>query len=449
MGGGTISPIALGTLAIAALLILLLPRKYVIVPVLLAVFLVPMENVLVLAGVHVTPQRLVVLIGWIKKLTSKSEDAGSPWNSIDTAVLCWASFRALAFVLLWRDVPALINQSGVLWSVLGMYFLLRFLIRNDEDIARTIKLLLLIAAVNGSEMAYEHFTGRNLFAVVMGGVGPFALVRDGTIRSQGAFAISILAGTFGATLVPLLVGLGKLGRANVAVAVGVIFAAVMILTTGSSTPILAILAALAAMCLWPLRRRMRMVRWCIVGALVGLQLSMKAPVWSILNHVNVIGGSSGYHRTMLVDNFIRNFADWWLLGTRSTAEWGYEMTDVANEFVAQGEGGGILAFIFFILMIKRAFGALGTARRAIDGDKRHEWLLWSLGATLLAYVSAFFGISLWDQTQVAWIALFAMICAATSTRTGKQDAADAAPTVEGTPEVADVWFSARVVRIAN
>lgn len=453
IGGGfgeaTISPLALGALVIAAVLILLLPRKYVIVPVLLAVFLVPMENVLVVAGVHITPQRLIVLVGWMKKLSSKTEDVSSPWNNIDAAILCWASFRALAFILLWRDIPSLINQSGVLWSVLGMYFLLRFLIQNDEDIERTIKLLVLIAVVNGSEMAYEHFTGRNLFALVLGGVSPFSLVRDGTIRSQGAFAISILAGTFGATLVPLLVGLWKGGRANGAAAVGLVFASVMIMTTGSSTPILAILAAVAGLCLWPLRRRMRLVRWCIVGCLVGLQLVMKAPVWFILNHVNVIGGSSGYHRTMLVDNFVRNFGDWWLLGTRSTAHWGYEMTDLANEFVAQGQGGGILAFIFFILMIKRAFGALGTARKAIDGDNRREWLLWSLGATLLAYMSAFFGISLWDQTGVAWLALFAMICAATSTRIAKQNVAEAVPTLDDTSEGAEVWFSPRGESIAN
>jgi hypothetical protein len=140
---------------------------------------------------------------------------------------------------------------------------------------------------------------------------------------------------------------------------------------------------------------------------------MKAPVWFILNHVNVFGASSGYGRSMLIDNFVRHFGDWWLLGTKSTAAWGWDMYDLCDQFVAEGAVGGLAAFIFFILIIKRAFAALGIARKRSRGDKGREALLWSLGGTLFAYIVAFLGISLWDQTEVAWLALFAMIGAAT------------------------------------
>jgi hypothetical protein len=454
-GGGvaetTAHPLALALLGSASILMLVVRRKYVIIPLLLAAFLVPMGNVVVVAGVHIMPDRMLVLFGGIRlawgRLISQTKILGNRWNSIDTAFLYWAGFRALAAILLWRQIPVVINECGFLWSALGMYFLLRFLIRNDEDVWRTVKLLGLIAVVNGAGMAYEHLTGQNLLGVVLGGVNSFSDLREGTIRSQGAFSHSILAGTYGATLIPLLFWLWIAGRAKGFAAVALVFATVMVVTTGSSTPLLTYVAAIVGLCLWPLRGRMRLIRWGIVGVLVGLQLVMKSPVWFILNHVNVIGSSSGYHRSMLIDNFVRHFGDWWLLGVKSTAEWGWDMYDQADQFVAEGEVGGLAGFVFFILMIKRAFGALGTARRAVAGDKRQEWLLWSLGTALFAYIVAFFGISLWDQTQVAWFALFAMIGAASLTRIAKRDTGDRVPLTdslpvgEGTSEMAQIRYS--------
>jgi hypothetical protein len=438
-GGGlsetAATPQALLLLALAALLIFILPRKHVIAPVLLAIFLIPMGNVVVIAGVHIMPVRMIVVFGGARmawgKFSSHEQIVSGGWNAIDTAFLCWALFRAMDFVLLWHQVPALINQFGFLWSDVGIYVLLRYLIRNDADIRRTIKVFALIATLNGAEMAYERLTGRNLFGLIPGGVSPISAVRDGTIRSQGAFGHPILAGTFATTLVPLLFWLWKGGGAKLIAATAGVLVCVMIVTTGSSTPVLACAAAILGLCLWPIRGRMRLVRWGIVGYLVCMQLVMKAPVWFLLNHVNIIGASSGYHRSMLIDNFVRHFGDWWLLGTKSTADWGWDMFDLANQFVAEGEAGGLAAFIFFVLMIKRAFGALGTARKSVEGDKRREWLLWSLGATLFAFVVAFFGISLWDQTQVAWLALFAMISAAGFTSITKRNMDGEMPSAAG------------------
>ena len=159
-------------------------------------------------------------------------------------------------------------------------------------------------------------------------------------------------------------------------------------------------------------------------------------------HVNVIGASSGYGRAELIDNFVRHFGDWWLLGAKTTASWGWDMYDLCDQFVAVGAVGGLAAFIFFIVMIKRAFAAVGTARKAVAGNRRQESLLWSLGAALFAYIVAFFGISLWDQTQVAWLALFAMIGAASYGRAAELDSGYEKPSAEvylvgdGTPEAA-------------
>jgi hypothetical protein len=50
-----------------------------------------------------------------------------------------------------------------------------------------------------------------------------------------------------------------------------------------------------------------------------------------------------------------------------------------------------------------------------EGDKRHEWLFWCLGATLFAHIMAFQGVSYFDQSRFWWYAYLAVILAATST----------------------------------
>lgn len=123
------------------------------------------------------------------------------------------------------------------------------------------------------------------------------------------------------------------------------------------------------------------------------------------------GSSSGYHRAELVDQFIHHFLDWWLLGVKDTSDWGLDMWDVQNQYVNVGETGGLLAFVFFILVISRSFGMLGDARKRVDGDKGKEWMLWCLGSAMFANVVAFFGVNYFDQSRIWWFILLAMISA--------------------------------------
>jgi hypothetical protein len=123
------------------------------------------------------------------------------------------------------------------------------------------------------------------------------------------------------------------------------------------------------------------------------------------------GSSSGYHRYQLVDQFIRRFSDWWLLGTNGNAKWGWDMWDLANQYVAVGETSGLLPFVCFLATIIFGFQQIGRARRAAP-DRKSELFLWALGAALFSNVVAFFGISYYDQTIVAWYLLLAMIPAA-------------------------------------
>jgi hypothetical protein len=117
---------------------------------------------------------------------------------------------------------------------------------------------------------------------------------------------------------------------------------------------------------------------------------------------------------MLIDNAIRYFSTWWLLGVKDYNTWGWDMWDLSDQYVAYALTGGLACLIAFIAVISRSFGMLGTARRHIEGNRGQEWLIWSLGSAMFAHVMGYFGTGYWDQTQVAWFSFLAIICAVTS-----------------------------------
>jgi len=197
--------------------------------------------------------------------------------------------------------------------------------------------------------------------------------------------------------------------------IGAVSVTVMALTCACSTPLLSYIAGVTGVCTWPLRRYMRWVRWGLVIGLVSLSLVMNAPVWYVVAHASAVEGSSGYHRAELIDTFLRNSGDWWLFGTKSNGAWGNMMFDTSNQYVNFGVTGGLLCLMSFIGIISSSFAGLGRTRRLVDGNDRWwERFLWFLGAALFVNVVAFFGISYFDQTRVAWFALLAMISAGTA-----------------------------------
>ena len=397
-------------------MVLFLPRKYVPVPLLLTIFLTPFGQQVYLGGVHFFIPRILILFGVIRmifsRMSTKAEIASSGFTPVDKIFIFWAVARAVATYLEFLETGALINQAAFLWDTIGGYFLLRFLIRDEDDISRVAKTFAFVVSVLAATMLIEKFRGVNVFGYIGGRLAPF--VRDGAIRSQGTFLGPIPAGTFAGTICCLFLWLWQSGKARILGTAGLVGTGVMVITSASSTPLLATIAVIIGILMWPVRGKMRAVRWGIALVLIGLHLVMKAPVWFLINHIDFVSGSSGYHRAMLIDMCVRHFWDWWLIGVRSTADWGWDMWDQANQFVSEAETGGLVTLICFILLVSRSFGRLGNARKLVEGDRKKEWLLWFLGVALFSHVVSFFGISFNDQSIYAWFALLAIMSAATA-----------------------------------
>ncbi len=421
-GGGAaesiLHPIVLVALILAVLLIYLLPKKYVIVPVLWMAFLVPIGQQFVVGGVHVLVLRVIILAALIRVLASmffsKERAFVGGFGSLDGVFCLWTFFHVVAFLFLFSfQSQAIVNQFAFVWDVLGGFLVMRFLIRDEEDIYRVIRTFAVLTAILAVCMLNERFRMENVFGY-LGAMKIVPEMRDGLVRAQAAFSHPLLAGTFGATMLPLFLLYWHSGKSRAVAVAGILGATVMVICASSSTPLLAYMAGIGAACFWPFRKQMRMFRWGIVIALVTTHLVMKAPVWFVISHISLFGSSSSDHRAYLIDLFIRHFSDWWLVGTNSAGTWGWDMWDTSNQYVAEGERGGLAAFVCFIAMISICFSKLGKARKAVEGDRAKEWFFWFLGAALFAHCVGFFGISYFDQSQISWFALLTIIVAATA-----------------------------------
>jgi hypothetical protein len=419
-GGGAeetaIHPLVLVYLLIAILLVLILPRRKAITPFLIAFFTIPLGQVFVMGGFHFTALRILILAGLARRVFSvrKSSDGKNVvgFGGVDWPVLFWSISAAVCFCLEYRETGALVRQAGNLIDTLGGYLVVRFLIPDREAMLRTFKTLAAVSVILGICMVAEQIVHRNVFGY-LGGISVDVVVRNGKLRS-GATLGCLHAGAFAGVLIPVFVWLWKEGKSRMVASAGLLGATAMVFTSNSSTSYMAFGASFVGLAFWPLRNRMRLVRWGLVCMLVGLHMVMKAPVWALIQRIDLTGSSSGSQRYELVDMTIRHFSDWWLLGTKAYVDWGWDSWDLCNQFVAVALTGGLLTLIFYLAIFKVSFSSIGTARRLVAGIREQEWLLWCLGSSLFATVVAHFGINYMAQLIMGFFPLVASIFVATS-----------------------------------
>ncbi len=421
-GGGesSIHPAILCILVLAALAILFVRRQYLVYPFIITATIIPAGQVVVVGGMHFMALRILIVAGLLRLVVSRfllhSEPPQSKFTSIDKLFVMWIVSNTIAFTILWGAWGALTNRLGFALTCLGSYTLLRFMIRDEEDVGRTIRILAALSFIAGILMLNEYLTGRNLVGL-FGGVPVEVTVRDGVRRAQAMFTHPLMAGAFGGTLVTLFIGFWWKNKKNRRIALlGGVGALLMAVMSMSSTSLLDVVVGLMALGMWPLRRLMRVVRWSAVAVIVGLHLVMKAPVWSLIARIDLTGGSSGYHRYELINQAILRFSEWWLIGTRYQSSWGWDMWDSINWYVNEGVEGGLLTLILFVSVIAYCFKRIGTARQAAesDGDRAKELFIWAIGATLFTNAVSFIGISYFDQSIVMWFAFLALISTVTT-----------------------------------
>jgi hypothetical protein len=251
-------------------------------------------------------------------------------------------------------------------------------------------------------MVLEKLTGKNSFAMLGGAPGDTEL-RNGHFRARGPFIHQIFAGTVGAVCLPLAFYMWRQKR-GLALA-GMAATCAIVYASGSSGPIMTVLAACFAIALWMIQNHLRLIRWLAVLMVIILAMIMNDPVYYILARINITGGSTGWHRAALIDGAIKHFGNWWLVGTDYTRDWmptGIEAnannTDITNHFLLMGVWGGMPLMLLFIWVLTVAFRLVGRElKMQAQAPVERRFLIWILGSILFADVVTFMSISYFDQ----------------------------------------------------
>ncbi len=422
---------------LVGILVVRLPRSWAALPLLMGATYMTLGQNIELGPFHFTVVRILIAVGFIRVL-SRHERITGGWTRLDRMILAWAVWMVISSCLHEDVGSTLISHLGLAYDALGLYFLLRVFIEDEEGILHICKIVSILLVPIALEMITESITGRNSFSI-FGGVLVECEVRGGKIRAQGPFGHSILAGTVGAVCLPMAMLLWR--RSKKLAMLGLISCCCIILTSRSSGPIMTAAFVMCGLALWKAREHMRLVRWAAVAGLVALNAIMKAPVYYILAKIDLTGSSTGWHRAALIESAINHFNEWWLGGTDYTrhwmptgVDWSKNHTDITNHYIKMGVIGGFLLMLLFIGVLVVAFASVGKAMRSRSDEQGDRlFLMWTLGAILFAHTATMMSVSYFDQSIVFLYVILAAIASLGTIAVTTQPAQASEPLSFSTP----------------
>jgi hypothetical protein len=375
----------------------LIPRKYFLLPLILAGCFVPADQRIIIIGLDFTVLRFIMIAG-IARILIFRENKPIRWNNFDLLLLTWAICGAFVYVILWMNTRAVINRSGFLFDSLGLYWVFRQKIRSWSDIRFVTRLFAICAIILLPLVLYERISGQNPF-VIMGRV--VTGIREGHYRCQAAFPHSIMLGVFWVTLIPLFAGFSKTETNKLLYRAGIVSCIIIIFAVSSSTPILVILEVTGLLFLYNFRYYLKDAIYGLSASLLALQIVMSKPVWHLVARIDVVGGSTGWHRYHLINEAVNQFGDWALFGVQSTAYWGWGLEDITNEYILQAVRGGLITLILFVILLIFAVRII-YKYSLYSTSKQHKWLSWCFCVAILAHCLSFLGVSYFGQIMVVW-----------------------------------------------
>jgi len=398
------SSLAVAFLLINAAMLLLLPRRWAPLPLMVGACYMTLGQGIELGPFHFLVIRILVAVGVVRVII-RGEPLAGKMNSLDWLMVVWAAW-ALISSLFHKDISGvLVNRLGLVYNACGIYFLLRIFCQSLDDVVILCRITAVLLVPLSIELLYEKIAVHNLFSA-LGGVSEIPEIRDGKIRAQGPFAHSILAGTIGAVCLPLMVGLWQQHRKTAAA--GIVACFLIIYASASSGPILSALFAIGALLMWYWRHRMRLVRWLAVLGYIGLDLIMKAPVYYLLARIDLTGSSTGLHRAALIDSAIWYLSEWWFAGTDVTrhwmpygVNWREDQADITNYYLRMGVDGGLPLMLLFIAGLAIGFSFVGrTLQQMPELPPQSRFMIWAVGASLFVHSVTFVSVSYSDQSFV-------------------------------------------------
>lgn len=379
-------------------------RRLFLLPFIMAACVVPMNQRIILLNLDFTLLRILMIVG-ILRLTMRSELRAIQWNTFDKLILLWVLVGSVVYVAQRGSLSAVIYKAGFMLDSLGTYWLFRQVVRDWDEISLTVKLFAVFAMLTAPFIALEKFQQTSFFSIFGPTLGKF---HRGRFRAAGPFPHYIIMGCFWASLLPFFYAQIKLNKSKLFYWFAIIAIFSNVYFSASSTPIMTVCAIIVFWNLYSYRMHGKTIFWTICCGLFMLHMIMQAPVWHLISRIDVFGGSTGFHRYFLFNNFINHMSEWFLIGTQSTAHWGHSQSDITNQFVLEGVRGGMVTLVIFILIVYRAVKIPGKFSLGCITPEV-QWMSWAICVSMLGHFTTFWGVSYFGQINMLLFFIFALV----------------------------------------
>ena len=364
-------------------------------PIALIVCLIPYSQRVVLFSLDFNMLRVALTLGLLRLLLKPSE-VPAKFSTLDKVFLYWSLAGSIVYVLGQPSISSVVYKLGLSFELLGFYLLCRSMLPDMDHAAHFLSRFAIVTTFIAIGVIVELNTRYNIFSI-LGGVPETTWMRDGRLRCQAAFSHPIMAGVYGATSLPLFIGLFFYDRKHRLLAfLGSISSTIIVGGSASSGPLFAVIAAGVALSLWLIRRRMRLFRWCLFAGLLFLHLIREQPVWHLIGRASDLVGGTGYHRVALINAFVDRFAEWMLVGSTNVAYWGWGLQDVTNQYVLEGVRGGLVSLILLIAILVYCYKRVGSYLNS-KTSKSNDFWVWCIGACVTSHTVSFIGVSYFGQ----------------------------------------------------
>lgn len=415
------NPIALLFFLICAFALLSVERKLAPAALLVGCIYIPLGQGIEIASVSLPIYRMMLLMGLLRVIV-KGERLVGGLNTIDKLIIitgCWIIFSGFFHD---QERYGVIFACGLVFNFSLIYFLIRIWCVDIDEIRGVIVIIAFLLVPIAIEMLSEKATGKNLFSV-FGGVPESVMVRQGKLRAQGPFLHAILAGTVGASCIPLFIGLFTVSKYRLAAVIGILAGLVMTFASASSGPVMSLIFGCMALVMWRFKEYLGKLRIALIVGYVALIFLMDRPPYYLISRIDISGGSTGWHRSFLIEQTFAHLSEWWLFGTDVTRHWmpmqgigsDHLHTDITNYYIAFGVQAGLPAMLLIVAVLLISFLWVGKILKAWGQNyPERRFMVWTFGACLFAHATTSISVSYFDQSMLFFWLPIAVISASYS-----------------------------------
>lgn len=399
---------------ILVLLQLILPRKVAFVALLVAVF--HLGNAVVVS--EFTPVRLIIIFGILRAIIQRFIQF-SPKNTLDRcailfgviALISTIGHEATEFV-----ASPFIERLGLSLNIVGSYFYARAYTYQSNFIPKLAFWITLIVIPFGILMTLEQNTGRNPY-YPLGARSRVSDLRNDGFRAKGPFGHAIISGTAAASVLPFAFFLFSRCKKPIIGLIGLVTLIMGALASVSSGPLAAMGVGFAVLSFWRWRHLLGVFAKGLLVFLIICHFTMSQPVWFLIAKVDIVGGSTGWHRSKLIDSGIQHLSEWWLWGTDHTrhwmptgVSWNPNNTDITNYFLQIGVWGGLPLMLTFTAMIIISLMKLAKSLLMVRKQgKNREYENWCVFTAIIIHTVSFISIAYFDQAYAIFFLLIGSV----------------------------------------